>query len=84
MIRLRDHDYDPARRVGAIAEFYVAPQYRHRGLGSVACAAAWELLMSLGAGEIEVEVVVGNRAADPFWHAQGFSAAITRLRNAAS
>ena len=72
MVRTMDDWPDAASRVAEIAEFYVAPSHRRRGIGR----AAVELLLAehrrRGTALVEAGILRDNEAAVAFWGGLGF------------
>ncbi len=53
-----------------LRQFFVAPEFRRRGVGRGALA--WLLAVEWRGRRIRLEALMGNRAAIAFWHAVGF------------
>lgn len=67
---------DPIRGRGFINNFYVAKEYRGRGLGREACAMVEKHMSDSGAAYIALEPV---EAAEAFWCSLGYGAASSGL-----
>lgn len=63
---------DGSRDVASIAEFYVLPAYRRRGVGRAAIEALLADHRERGTFEVEAGILDGNAPAKAFWGALGF------------
>ncbi|MBN1814970.1 MAG: GNAT family N-acetyltransferase [Anaerolineae bacterium] len=63
-----------------VNEFYIVPEKRRLGYGTVLVKWLFAYLDSLGVGQIDLDVRRDNPAALAFWEAQGFGLAGYRLR----
>jgi ribosomal protein S18 acetylase RimI-like enzyme len=61
------------RRIAEIAEFYVLPAFRRRGVGTAAVRAVIERHHARGAYEVEASILPGNEPAQAFWSRLGFA-----------
>jgi aminoglycoside 6'-N-acetyltransferase I len=80
MVRLQPDWLIPERTVGYIAEFYVAPTFRRRGVGRVLAERMITFARNRGAEDIELDVLPTNRRGMQFWQAVGFSLSHHHLR----
>lgn len=60
------------RDMASVAEFYVLPEHRRRGVGRAAVEAWLRLHRERGTWLVEADVMQGNAAARAFWAALGF------------
>lgn len=60
------------RLIGYIYEFYIVPEYRRKGLGTVCARNIIQRLRSKGIHKIDIEVANGNEKAIHFWKSLGF------------
>lgn len=60
------------RRIAEIAEFYVLPAFRRRGVGTAAIRAVIERHRERGVYEVEASILPGNEPAHAFWAKLGF------------
>jgi ribosomal protein S18 acetylase RimI-like enzyme len=65
LVRVRDDGW-------SIAEFYVIPDRRRRGVGRAAVEAVALLARNAGAAQLEAKVHPDNQEALPFWLSVGF------------
>lgn len=72
MVRLFDDWPREERQIASIAEFYVFPAFRRRGVGTSAARAILEDHRARGTYEVEASILPGNEAARAFWAALGF------------
>jgi GNAT superfamily N-acetyltransferase len=63
---------DDSRDVASIAEFYVLPAYRRRGVGRAAIEALLADHRARGTFEVEAGILDGNAPAKAFWGSLGF------------
>jgi ribosomal protein S18 acetylase RimI-like enzyme len=70
------------RDIAEIAEFYVAPDFRRRGVGQAAVAALLAEHRRRGTHLVEASILRNNAAAHAFWAALGFEtrSTVTRRR----
>ncbi len=66
--------------VGFIADIYVEPDYRRRGIGRQLFQAVCEWFAQRGVRHIEWQVAVANQEARRFWEAVGGRALTMRMR----
>lgn len=74
-----DEPDEGKERFAFIADLYVVPAYRQRGVGRLLVADAERLGRALGAPRIELNVLAGNRAASGFYRAIGYTERVVRL-----
>lgn len=70
--------YTPSAELGRVLtvnDFFVRPDYRRRGVGRELVNRLLEESRLMGIDEINLEVVVGNKAAAGFWRSVGFELA---------
>ena len=72
MVRVLPDWPDESRDVASIAEFYVAPEFRRRGVARAAIEALLADHRARGTFEVEAGVLVRNSPARAFWAAMGF------------
>jgi ribosomal protein S18 acetylase RimI-like enzyme len=72
MVRLDPDGLLPERLVGYIAEFYVFPSHRRRGLGRALAHLLVRWLRERGAHSVELDVLPSNVRAQRFWESVGF------------
>ncbi len=72
MVRLVDDWPQEERQIASIAEFYVLPEHRRRGVGTAAIHAVLADHRERGTYEVEASILPGNEAARAFWAALGF------------
>lgn len=75
-----DEPDEGKERFAFISDLYVVPAYRQKGVGRQLMAEAEGLARALGASQIELNVLVGNRAASGFYRAMGYTERMVRLR----
>ena len=63
---------DDSRMVASIAEFYVAPAFRRRGVGRAAVEALLAEHRRRGTYEVEAGILRENHPARAFWQRMGF------------
>jgi ribosomal protein S18 acetylase RimI-like enzyme len=80
MVRLQTDWLLPERRIGYIAEFYVFPAFRRRGVGRRLAARLIALARERGAEDVELDVLPTNRRGLAFWQSLGFSLSHYHLR----
>jgi ribosomal protein S18 acetylase RimI-like enzyme len=73
LIRCFEDWPDPKRIIIDIAECYVIPAYRRRGVGRAAIAALLERERARGTALIEASVLRANADALAFWESLGFA-----------
>lgn len=74
MVRVLPDWPDESREVASIAEFYVAPVFRRRGVARAAIEALLADHRARGTFEVEAGILVHNEPARAFWAAMGFEA----------
>lgn len=74
MVRLLPDWPDETREIASIAEFYVAPLFRRRGIGRAAIETLLAEHRALGTFEVEAGILVRNEPALAFWASLGFEA----------
>ncbi len=72
MMRVDPDWPDETRLIASIAEFYVAPLYRRRGIGSAAVQAILDDHRARGTFEVEAGILRDNSPALEFWRRMGF------------
>ncbi|MBM3139574.1 MAG: GNAT family N-acetyltransferase [Chloroflexi bacterium] len=72
MVRSDQRWLDPTQTVASIAEFYVLPAFRRRGVGSEAVRALLEEHRRRGTAEIQADILRDNVPARAFWARLGF------------
>jgi ribosomal protein S18 acetylase RimI-like enzyme len=72
--------FEVAGKRARVDEFYVVPEKRRLGYGTVLVKWLFAHLDSLGVGQIDLDVRRDNPGALGFWEAQGFGLAGYRLR----
>jgi ribosomal protein S18 acetylase RimI-like enzyme len=80
MVRMQPDWLLPERTVAYIAEFYVFPAFRRRGIGRLLAGRMIEFARSRGAEDVELDVLPTNRRGLQFWQAVGFSLSHHHLR----
>lgn len=80
MVRLDSDWLYPERLTGYIAEFTVFAPWRRRGLGGRLFSLTRAWLRERGCGDIELDVLPGNRAGQAFWRSVGFALVFQHLR----
>lgn len=59
-------------RVGTIANLFVLPEHRHKGIGRLLADTAISVLKAAGVRHIELSYMVRNTTGARFWQARGF------------
>ncbi|MCK9487499.1 MAG: GNAT family N-acetyltransferase [Dehalococcoidia bacterium] len=72
MVRVLPDWPDESREVASIAEFYVAPPFRRRGVGREAIVALLADHRARGTFEVEAGILALNEPARAFWASLGF------------
>jgi len=72
MVRVFPDWPDESRDVASVAEFYVAPSHRRRGVGRAAIEALLADHRERGTFEVEAGVLARNEPARAFWERMGF------------
>lgn len=80
MVRVTPDWLLPERLIGYIAEFYVFPAHRRRGVGRWLAGRLIEFARARGAEDIELDVLPSNRRGMAFWQATGFTLSHHHLR----
>ncbi len=80
MVRLQPDWLLPERIVGYIAEFYVIPTHRRRGVGRVLADRMVAFARGRGADDVELDVLPTNRRGMQFWQAVGFTLSHHHMR----
>src|SRR5450631_2129212 len=68
---LEDHRFLP-RKMGAIYELYVVPEFRRKGVARSCAHLAISELQAHAPSKVELEVMEGNRGAAALWKSLGF------------
>lgn len=61
----------PVRR-GYIADFYLEPRYRQKGIGTALCRASIEWFASVGIQTVDLMYISANEPGKKFWKKMGF------------
>lgn len=72
MVRVLTDWPDESRDIASIAEFYIAPPFRRRGVGRAAIEALLADHRARGTFEVEAGILVRNDPARQFWASLGF------------
>jgi ribosomal protein S18 acetylase RimI-like enzyme len=76
-----EHAFMPEwQRSGYITQFYVAPEYRRRGVGQRMFDFIVEWLASRGVTSVQLNVSMDNPVGERFWQRQGFAPQRVRMR----
>lgn len=65
--------FDPNRKIGVLAEFYIIPAVRGRGLGREMAEATFADMVARGASSLELGVLTSNTTALAFWQSLGLT-----------
>ena len=72
MVRVFPDFPDELRDVASIAEFYVAPEFRRRGVGRAGIEAILAEHRARGTFEVQADILRENGPALAFWQRMGF------------
>ena len=72
MVRGEERWLHPEESVASIAEFYVLPAFRRRGIGRAAVEALLAEHRRRGTAEVQADILRDNAAAQAFWASLGF------------
>ncbi len=74
---LEKHRFLP-RKIGAIYELYVSPEFRRRGLGKAIAREAIRELWTHSPSKVQLEVIEGRTEAAELWSSLGFKKVTAR------